>query len=182
MNDAREMTTRCPTCGSAFELPREHGATVRCPQCARVVIVGWAAEPPPTAEAPRDPSTEAFLEPLKPAEDPTQIGVASQTLSLPHGKRVSLAILSGPRKGDVVVFSRPRVTLGRSGADVEIPDRDVSRSHAAVECYGGRIMLRDLGSRNGTFAGDQGVSQREIQNADEFRLGRTKFVLLVTDL
>jgi S-DNA-T family DNA segregation ATPase FtsK/SpoIIIE len=97
---------------------------------------------------------------------------------------VSIAILSGPRKGDVFVFTRPRVTLGRtdSGSDVEVPDPDVSRSHAAVECHGGRITLRDLKSRNGTYVGDQRVSQREIQKDDEFRLGSTTFLLLVSDL
>ena len=178
------MSILCPSCGSAFDLPPERKSTVPCPKCARVVVVGEAAAAPRAADSSRDPSTEAFLEPLKPAESPTEIGVASQTLSLPPGKRASIAILSGPRKGDVVVFTRPRVTLGRSesGADVEIPDPDVSRSHAAVECHGGRITLRDLKSRNGTFVGDQRVSQREIENDDEFRLGSTTFLLLVADL
>jgi pSer/pThr/pTyr-binding forkhead associated (FHA) protein len=109
--------------------------------------------------------------------------VASKTLSLPLGKRVSVAILSGPRKGDVVVLGGPRLTFGRdgAGADVQVPDLDASRDHAAVECHGARIMLRDLGSRNGTFVGDQRVSQREIKNDDEFRLGGTTFLLLVVD-
>ena len=111
------------------------------------------------------------------------MGVASKTLSLPPGKRVSIAILSGPRKGDVVVFGGPRLTFGRegAGADVQVPDVDVSRSHAAVECHGARIVLRDLGSRNGTFVGDQLVSQRQIEGHNEFRLGGTTFLLLVAD-
>jgi len=174
--------TRCPSCEQAFDLlpDQQRRSTVVCPHCGRVVIVGAATAP---TESPDDPSTEAFLEPLLPAEDPTQIGVASKTLSLPLGKRVSVAILSGPRKGDVVVLDRPRLSFGRdgAGADVQVPDFDVSRDHAALECHGARIMLRDLGSRNGTFVGDQRVSQREIKNDDEFRLGGTTFLLLVVD-
>ena len=175
-------TTRCPGCDKAFDLlvDDQGRSTVVCPHCGRIVIVGAATA---QTESPDDPSTEAFLEPLLPAEDPTQIGVASKTLSLPPGKRVSVAILSGPRKGDVVVLSGPRLTFGRegAGADLQVPDLDVSREHAAVECHGPRIMLRDLGSRNGSFVGDQRVSQREIENDDEFRLGGTMFMLLVVD-
>lgn len=176
------MTMRCPACGETFELPpkNEGRSTAVCPHCRRIVVAGAAAEP---AGSPGDPSTEAFLEPLDPAEDPTQIGVASKTLSLPPGKRVSVAILSGPRKGDAVVLERPRLTFGRQGggADLELPDADISRSHAAVECHGARIVPRDLDSRNGTFVGDQRVSRRQIEDRTEFNLGRTTFMLLVAD-
>jgi pSer/pThr/pTyr-binding forkhead associated (FHA) protein len=96
---------------------------------------------------------------------------------------VSVAILSGPRKGEVVVLGRPRLTIGRAGggSDVELPDPDVSRSHAAVECHGARIVLRDLGSRNGTFLGDERISQREVADRAEFRVGGITFLLLVAD-
>jgi pSer/pThr/pTyr-binding forkhead associated (FHA) protein len=109
--------------------------------------------------------------------------VAAKTLSLPAGKRVSIAILSGEFKGNVTVLLGPRLTFGRQGggADVQVPDPEVSRSHAALECHGARIVLRDLGSRYGTFVGDQRVSQREIHTHTEFRLGGTMFLLLVTD-
>lgn len=172
--------TSCPSCGEAFDIPPGHEdrSTAVCPRCGRVVVTASA----PTA-GPDDPSTQAFLEPLPPGEDPTQVGVASQTLSLPAGKRVSVAILSGPRKGDVVVLNGPRLTFGRegAGADVQVPDVQVSRSHAAVECHGARIVLRDLGSTHGTFVGDQPVTRSEIGSHGEFRLGATTFMLLLTD-
>jgi Inner membrane component of T3SS, cytoplasmic domain len=175
---------QCPACGEPFGPPpppkSKDRATAVCPHCGRVVVLG--ASPSPAAGA-NDPSTEAFLEPLQPGESPTQIGVASQTLSLPPGKRVSVAILSGPRKGDVVVLSGPRLTFGRDGggADIQVPDLDVSRSHAALECHGPRIVLRDLGSRNGTLVAGQRVSQRDIESQEEFQLGGTTFLLLVAD-
>jgi hypothetical protein len=174
--------TSCPGCGAAFDLPpeRHDRSTAVCPRCGRVVIALPAAAPAGTSD---DPSTQAFLEPLPPAESPTEVGVASQTLSLPAGKRVSVAILSGPRKGDVTVFHGPRLTFGRdgAGADVQVPDLEVSRSHAALECHGARIVLRDLGSTHGTFVGDQRVTRREIESRSEFRLGATTIMLLVTD-
>ena len=85
-----------------------------------------------------------------------------------------MAVLSGPRKGDVFVLERPRLALGREGggADVQVPDPDVSRSHAALECHGTRVVLRDLDSRNGTFVGEERVTQRDVEDHAEFRLGR----------
>ncbi len=105
--------------------------------------------------------------------------------ALPPGKRVSLAILEGPRKGDVVILDRPQVLIGRAGgragANVEIPDPEVSRAHATVTCHGPRFVLRDLGSTNGTFVGADRIEERQIEDHAEFRLGRTRFMLIVAD-
>jgi serine/threonine protein kinase len=104
---------------------------------------------------------------------------------LPPGKRISLAILEGPRKGQVVILDRPLVLIGRAGghagANVEVPDPEVSRAHATVTCQGTRVVLRDLGSTNGTFVGKNRIDEHEIGDQVEFRVGRTRFVLIVAD-
>jgi len=181
------MVVRCRSCNESFEPPPEAAgrSTVSCPRCGRVVIVRESTIVGGVPSGPLDdPGTEPLLEPLSPAEEPTRIGVASQTLSLPPGKRVSVVVLSGPRKGEVNVLQRPRLTIGSAGAgtDVEVPDPEVSRDHAAVECHGSRVVLRDLGSRSGTFLGDERVTQRDVESGSEFRLGGTTFLLLVSDL
>ena len=172
---------RCPSCHESFAIAREHEgrATVACPRCGRIVVVGAAADPSP----PDDPQTEPLLERLAPGEDPTQIGAASATLHLPAGKRVSVVVASGPRQGNRVTLERPRLTLGLAGggADLEVPDPDLAPSHAAIECHGGRIVLRDLGSKAGTFVGNDRIGRREIEDQTEFRLGGTTFLLLVAD-
>ncbi|HET6900626.1 MAG TPA: FHA domain-containing protein, partial [Vicinamibacteria bacterium] len=61
------------------------------------------------------------------------------------------------------------------------PDPDVSRTHAVVECHGPRIVLRDLDSRNGTFVGADRITQRDVEDRTEFRVGATTLVVLVTD-
>jgi type III secretion system (T3SS) inner membrane Yop/YscD-like protein len=174
------VTVRCPSCNEPFTVAREAGdkATAPCPRCGRVVVTGA-----PRAAAADDPQTEPHLERLAPGEEPTRVGAAAATLSLPTGKRVSVVVASGPRKGNRVTLDRPRLTLGQagSGSDLEVPDPDISPSHAAVECHGARIVLRDLGSRAGTFVGDERVSQREVEDQTEFRLAGTTFLLLVAD-
>ncbi|MDB5216756.1 MAG: hypothetical protein JWO86_4683 [Myxococcaceae bacterium] len=51
-------------------------------------------------------------------------------------------------------FTRFPVRIGRSTLnDLNILDRFVSQFHAVVELHGGELMLRDLGSSNGTKVG-----------------------------
>jgi pSer/pThr/pTyr-binding forkhead associated (FHA) protein len=49
-------------------------------------------------------------------------------------------------------LDRPAIVLGREeGCDVVIGDPYTSRRHAEIRREGDRLVLRDLGSRNGTF-------------------------------
>jgi len=175
------MEDACPNCGAPLGAePLAAGKSTRiCGSCGHVVVVG--ARPGSTMAD--EPHTAPLLETPGEGDLPTSIGVAGQLLRLPAGKRVAVAVLSGERKGEAVPLTQPRLSIGRTGggADLEVSDSDASRSHAVVECHGLRIVLRDLGSRNGTFVGDERISQRDVEDRTEFRIGATTFVLLVTD-
>lgn len=112
-------------------------------------------------------------------------GSAGATRAFPPGKRVSLAILSGPRQGDIFLLSRPQALIGRegghAGADLELPDAEASRAHAMLECYGSRIVVLDLGSTNGTFVGEQRITEHALEDHAEFRIGRTSIMLILAD-
>ena len=153
-------------------------ATVVCPACARVVVIRSGATHTDDATLPFDPGTLATV------EEATDLAGGRSTLALPAGKRVSLAIVAGPRKGEVVPFEKPRVLIGRAGggggAELELDDADVSRKHATVECHGPRIVLRDLASTNGTFVGEERIDSRELRDGDEFRVGASRFLLVVS--
>jgi hypothetical protein len=101
---------------------------------------------------------------------------------LPLDRRVSLAILSGSRAGEVLRLDVPRIVIGRLGAagvDVELPDPLASRAHAALEVFGESVLLRDLGSTNGTWAdGHQIESLHELRPGDVFEVGRTRLQLM----
>jgi pSer/pThr/pTyr-binding forkhead associated (FHA) protein len=112
-------------------------------------------------------------------------GASAAALRLPAGKRVSLAIVDGPQKGRVFPFDQPRLVIGRAaggvGAQVELTDPEASRTHAVVECRGSRIMVRDLGSTNGTFIGPRRIAEADLEDHGEFRIGRTRLMLIITD-
>jgi hypothetical protein len=175
---------RCPSCAFAFELPAESvevKATTTCPSCSRVVVLRDAAVVPPRGDAtvPLQDWTELPLPPMTPAEE----GTRRTGLALPRGKRVCVAVLGGPGRGKRYVLDRPRVVIGRAGAGaaIELDDPEVSREHAALECRNDRVIIRDLGSRNGTFVEERRVEERPLSHRSEFRLGRTLLMLTITD-
>jgi len=76
--------------------------------------------------------------------------------------KAQLRYLSGARTGQVDVFTKAYIALGRhplSDARFDADrDLEVSSQHAAILRQGDHFVLRDLGSRNGTFVNGQPVS------------------------
>ena len=73
-------------------------------------------------------------------------------------------------------------TLGRDqSADLVIDDPGVSRRHAEVRIsHDGphlQVLLRDLGSTNGTFLNGEQVGDEELHDGDRITLGRTTLTL-----
>jgi hypothetical protein len=177
------MRIACPSCGSTFDLadddPRT-AARAACPRCGRVVVVSAARIDGPRSSSETVPM-EAVLDPIDEATSPAEPVPAAVS----SGRRVSLAILSGPQAGDVFLIDRSRVVIGRKGggmgADLEIDDGQVSRAHAAVESHGSKVVLEDLGSSNGTFVGEEPVKSVELADRDEFRVGVTRLMLIVAE-
>lgn len=87
-----------------------------------------------------------------------------------------LKVLSGVDAGQVFVFSKPYIAIGRHPAsDLRFdPDRelDVSSRHAAILKQGDRWFVRDLGSRNGTLVNGHKVSgDVRLDDTDHIRFG-----------
>ena len=75
-----------------------------------------------------------------------------------------------------------RLVVGRSPlSDVVLSaDAQVSRSHAVLERIAGRWVVRDVGSRNGTYVNGERVRERvRLAAGDEIRVGKTRLVLAV---
>ena len=100
------------------------------------------------------------------------------TLSAPTPKLVSprlpfLLVLSGRRVGELhrLREGEPAI-LGRGdGCDILIDDDGVSRRHASVEVHEGIVTLRDLGSHNGTWIGEERILTRVLHDGDRIRIG-----------
>ena len=88
--------------------------------------------------------------------------------------------VSDPQGRRFVVLDKDLFTIGRrTDADLKIGSTDVSRDHAEIVRRGKRYILRDRGSRYGTFVNGEAVSERPLISGDRIRLGRTEAVELV---
>ncbi|HEX6210348.1 MAG TPA: FHA domain-containing protein, partial [Methylomirabilota bacterium] len=74
----------------------------------------------------------------------------------------------------VVQIDKPVFSIGRrSGNDLQLVGSDVSRDHAEITTDGDRYILRDRGSRYGTYVNGDGVTEYALQHGDLVRLGRS---------
>jgi pSer/pThr/pTyr-binding forkhead associated (FHA) protein len=79
----------------------------------------------------------------------------------------------------VVVLDRPLFMIGRrTSADLQIVSTHVSREHAEIALEDGRYLLRDRGSRYGTFVNGEQITERTLQHGDRIRLGQTEAIEL----
>jgi len=92
-------------------------------------------------------------------------------IRLPEKAKVVLSILSGPSKGEKHTLSKPRVTLGRKGADIPLNDPEISRHHCLLEVRDMHIDLKDLDSTNGTFIDEERARAAMLRDGTEFRIG-----------
>ncbi len=102
-------------------------------------------------------------------------------VELPEGWEISLDVTAGPLAGRSFRVTRSRVILGRGGVDIPLDaDPRVSRRHASLEVYGANcVLVKDLGSTNGTWVGGRRITAHELQDGDEIRVGDTLLVVTI---
>ncbi len=85
----------------------------------------------------------------------------------------------------VVPIDKPLVAIGRRGEnDLRLTGSDVSRDHAEIATDNGVYLLRDRGSRYGTFVNGEQISERPLRHGDRIQFGRTSgtdVVFLIED-
>ena len=136
--------------------------------------------PPPTVVAPRSNRQEKTGNVgLRGGSDPE-----TPSLDLQPGDLVQVCVTSGRSLGKEFELSKPLTTIGRlgGGADIEIDDPEVSRSHCAIEVRRDAILLHDLRSTNGTYLGYQRVSVVRLEPMSHFRIGSSFLQLRVPKL
>ncbi len=87
-----------------------------------------------------------------------------------------LLVIEGPDMGRAVDLEPgAAVTVGSGGeCDLVLADGRVSRSHFRVEASGGRFVVRDLDSTNGTRAGGAVVTEVTVPAGTTIGAGRTR--------
>jgi serine phosphatase RsbU (regulator of sigma subunit)/pSer/pThr/pTyr-binding forkhead associated (FHA) protein len=85
----------------------------------------------------------------------------------------------------VFALDKPQITIGRKTEnDVRLTGSDVSRDHAEIVEVNDGYVLRDRGSRYGTFVNDAQITEHHLQSGDRIQFGRaagTDVVFLTGD-
>jgi|CXWL01.1.fsa_nt_gi pSer/pThr/pTyr-binding forkhead associated (FHA) protein len=78
-----------------------------------------------------------------------------------------------PLAGNAMIVGR------KDDADIRIPVGEVSRSHCQIEVNGQKVVVRDLGSSNGTFVNDNKITNAILKAGDRLRIGPVTFTLTI---
>jgi hypothetical protein len=86
-----------------------------------------------------------------------------------------LEILDGDRAGEVLSVGDAVLRIGRkSGNDLVLADEKTSGVHCELAPDGGRLVLKDLGSTNGTFLDGKRISEVVLTPGDVITVGRLR--------
>lgn len=79
-----------------------------------------------------------------------------------------LIMRSGPTPGAAYMLEGDQITIGRDSTNgIVINDAEISRRHARLTYQGGKYVLEDLGSTNGTFVNGQRLAGPRVLKPGE---------------
>lgn len=166
------METACIHCGAEHtlketELGGHSKVQFRCSKCGKSTVVRVKYHANATVVMSPLPSfaraAPGGLSLQSQPEDPS--------LKLPAAADVILSITSGPSEGKSHTLTKPRVVLGREGADIAVEDPKISRYHCLLEVRDTYVNLKDMDSTNGTFFDEERVRAAMLLDGAEFRIG-----------
>jgi two-component system nitrogen regulation response regulator GlnG len=100
----------------------------------------------------------------------TDIADPQRILAVPD--KVRILVLSGPDQGKQLVLERGTYFIGKApGCDLVLTDSAVSRQHLELQVTGGGILIKDLGSTNGSFFGNARFSEVTVGTGAVVRIG-----------
>lgn len=90
---------------------------------------------------------------------------------------LKLVVLAGAKQGLEIPLKKDKFLIGRAKeCALRAGSEAISRRHCAIVRANGRVTVRDLGSRNGTFVNDERIDKEvPLSVGDELRVGPLKF-------
>jgi len=84
-----------------------------------------------------------------------------------------LTMRSGPNPGTVYALESDQISIGRdSSNEIAVNDAEVSRRHSRLSFQGGKYVLEDMGSTNGTYVNGQRLTgPRVLKSGEVISLG-----------
>ena len=128
------------------------------------------------ARTPRDPNDTSESDHVRAKTVVTSISRLSEK---PSGKEACLVVIYGLELGKKYNLNSASLVIGRSSkCDIQIDQESISRNHSKIVNTGKSILIRDLGSTNGTYVNDEPVDEYVLRDGDLIKIGRTIFKFL----
>ena len=109
----------------------------------------------------------------------TVVTVISRIAERPVAKEACLVVIYGQELGKKYNIESRSMIIGRSSkCDVQIDQESVSRNHCKIVNTGKTVLMRDLGSTNGTYVNDVPIDEHVLRDGDLVKIGRTIFKFL----
>jgi len=81
------------------------------------------------------------------------------------------------KAGEKFIFNQGEIIIGRgTNCTVKVDDQTVSEKHARLYFRRGKVILEDLGSRNGTRVNNEKVKKRVLQDGDRLTFSCTELI------
>lgn len=93
---------------------------------------------------------------------------------------VTLVVVQSGGVKQQIPMKRARLLIGRKeNCDIRIPLANVSREHCEVKVENGKVIVRDLGSSNGTYVNKERVQEGELAAGSLLSVGPAVFVVQI---
>jgi pSer/pThr/pTyr-binding forkhead associated (FHA) protein len=148
-----------------------------CGQCGAALTParGETTERIPTGDTTKTipPMVDEHTEPLTAEEEAAVSG-------LPSGSAL-LIVQRGANAGARFLVNTEKVTAGRhQDSDIFLDDISVSRRHATFTRTDEGIVVKDLGSLNGTYVNRDLVEEQLLRHGDEVQIGKFRLVFFAS--
>ncbi len=92
----------------------------------------------------------------------------------------ALRFISGKYQGgEYPLPGEKEIVIGRGGElDIVLVEDMVSRKHAKINTQGGKIVIQDLGSTNGTFVNGEKIKRARLKEGDRVLIGTSILKLI----
>jgi diguanylate cyclase (GGDEF)-like protein len=102
-------------------------------------------------------------------KSPPAVGVGK---GAPPREQAYLIVLAGSMMGEMFKIGRERTVIGRGQkADIRILDDGISREHCEIIAENDAIVLKDLGSTNGTYCKGVRIESQQLADGDKILVG-----------
>lgn len=96
--------------------------------------------------------------------------------------RVVLVMFKDGERRDFAMSGAKTIIGRKADATLRIPTADVSREHCEVELVGNDVVLRDLGSSNGTYLNGKRIAEARVMAGDKVSIGPVTFIVQINGL